>query len=71
MFPFHCLAHITPRSEEDFKRKKNKHLAKIHSWVQEHGGSTIIPYSGVFEQTLMDMGTDEEREKCDISVHFL
>eukprot|EP00281_Chroomonas_sp_CCMP1168_P033013 CAMPEP_0206240152 /NCGR_PEP_ID=MMETSP0047_2-20121206/15783_1 /ASSEMBLY_ACC=CAM_ASM_000192 /TAXON_ID=195065 /ORGANISM="Chroomonas mesostigmatica_cf, Strain CCMP1168" /LENGTH=400 /DNA_ID=CAMNT_0053664909 /DNA_START=6 /DNA_END=1208 /DNA_ORIENTATION=+ len=49
-------------SEEDFKRKKNKWLAKIHAWVQEHGGGTIIPYSGVFEQALMDMGSDEERE---------
>uniref|UniRef100_A0A6U4L6P2 Obg-like ATPase 1 n=1 Tax=Hemiselmis andersenii TaxID=464988 RepID=A0A6U4L6P2_HEMAN len=51
-------------SEDDFKRKKNKWLAKIHAWVQEHGGATIIPYSGAFEQRLRDLESDAEREQC-------
>ena len=36
-------------SEKDYVRRKNKWLVKVHQWVQEHGGGTIIPFSGVLE----------------------
>mmetsp|Transcript_1889 Transcript_1889/g.2084 ORF Transcript_1889/g.2084 Transcript_1889/m.2084 type:complete len:400 (-) Transcript_1889:244-1443(-) len=49
-------------SEKDFKRKKNKWLVKIHQWVQAHGGGVMIPFSGAFEQTLLDLPDDEARE---------
>ncbi len=39
-------------SEEDYKRKKNKWLAKIHAWVTAHGGGPMIPYSGSLEAKL-------------------
>ncbi len=46
-------------SEEDYKRKKNKWLAKIAQWVKDHGGGPVIPYSGVLEAKLMEMPDDE------------
>jgi obg-like ATPase 1 len=42
-------------SSQDYIRKKNKWLAPIQKWVQEHGGGPIIPYSIEFEQTVMAM----------------
>ncbi len=32
--------------------------------VQEHGGETIIPFSGVLEQKLVDMPEDEAAVYC-------
>lgn len=51
-------------SEEDYKRKKNKWLAKIHQWVQEHGGKDcpLIPYSGAFESRMVDLGPEKAEE---------
>ena len=46
-------------SEKDYVRRKNKWLVKVHQWVQEHGGGTIIPFSGALEQKLVDMPEDE------------
>jgi len=57
------VVYLINLSEKDYKRKKNKWLAKIHAWVQEHGGGTMIPFSGALEQKLMDMGSDAEREE--------
>lgn len=34
---------------QDYIRKKNKWLVKIHEWVQANGGDPIIPFSGAFE----------------------
>ncbi|KAG0522871.1 hypothetical protein BDA96_07G075100 [Sorghum bicolor] len=51
-------------SEKDFQRKKNKFLPKIHAWVQEHGGETILPFSCAFEQKLVDMPEDEAAKYC-------
>lgn len=51
-------------SENDFKRKKNKWLAKIKDWVDKHDpGALIIPFSAAFELKLAEMETDDERKK--------
>lgn len=43
-------------SEKDYIRKKNKWLIKIKEWVDKNDpGSTIIPFSGAFENKLADM----------------
>ncbi|XP_054256885.1 obg-like ATPase 1 [Macrosteles quadrilineatus] len=43
-------------SEKDYIRKKNKWLVKIKEWVDKNDpGSTMIPFSGVFENKLADM----------------
>lgn len=40
----------------DYKRKKNKFLKPIFDWVQANApGSSIIPYCGEFENSLVDM----------------
>jgi obg-like ATPase 1 len=47
-------------SEEDYKKKKNRYLPKIHAWVNNQaGGGTMIPYSGALESKLQDMPADE------------
>lgn len=49
-------------SEKDFIRKKNKWLLKIKEWVDKHDpGALIIPFSGKFEQNLVEFETDAER----------
>jgi obg-like ATPase 1 len=45
--PMVYLVNIT---KNDYINKKNKWLAKIVKWVNEHGGGKIIPYSVAFEQ---------------------
>lgn len=43
-------------SEKDYIRKKNKWLIKIKEWVDKNDpGSTIVPFSGVFENNLADV----------------
>ncbi|KAI8849210.1 P-loop containing nucleoside triphosphate hydrolase protein [Chytridium lagenaria] len=44
-------------------RKKNKWLPKIKAWIDEHHpGDVLIPYSGVVEQRLAELETQEEKE---------
>jgi len=52
------VVYLLNLSENDYKRKKNKHLVKIHEWVQSHGGGPMIPYSGSLEAKLQDLGDD-------------
>ena len=47
-------------SSQDYIRKKNKWLAGINKWVQEHGGGSIIPYSIEFEQTIFNMDPESK-----------
>ncbi|KAH7427405.1 hypothetical protein KP509_10G043200 [Ceratopteris richardii] len=58
------VVYLVNMTEKDYQRKKNKWLAKIHSWVQEHGGEPIIPFSGVLEKNLADMPPDEAAVYC-------
>ncbi|KAK4386441.1 LRR receptor-like serine/threonine-protein kinase GHR1 [Sesamum angolense] len=48
------VVYLVNMNEKDYQRKKNKFLPKIHAWVQEHGGETIIPFSCVLERNLAD-----------------
>ena len=51
-------------SERDYIRKKNKWLAKIKAWVDEHEhNGMIIPYSADFEYSLALLPDDEARAK--------
>lgn len=50
-------------SEKDYIRRKNKWLPKIKEFVDQNENiPVIIPFSGAFEQKLVDMGSDEERK---------
>lgn len=56
------MIYLANLSEKDFIRKKNKWLPKIKEYVDKHDpGAMIIPISSSFEQTLMELGSDEER----------
>jgi len=57
------MIYLVNLSKEDFCRKKNKWLPKIHAWIKEHGGGAMIPFSVAFEQELFDIGDDAEAVK--------
>ena len=58
------MIYLVNLSEKDFIRKKNKFLPKIKEYVDKNDpGATIIPFSGAFEQNLMEMETEDERKK--------
>ena len=38
---------------------QNKHLPRILEWVAARGSDPIIPFSGAYENELLDMPTDE------------
>ncbi|CAK9827189.1 Obg-like ATPase 1 [Anthophora retusa] len=57
------VIYLINMSKQDYIRKKNKWLGKIKEWVDKNDpGAVIIPFSGVFENTLIDMD-DAERAK--------
>merc|ERR1712032_1034863 len=58
------MIYLVNLSEKDFLRKKNKWLPKIKEYIDKNDpGATVIPFSGTFEQKLMDFETDDET-KC-------
>ncbi|KAJ9558192.1 hypothetical protein OSB04_012806 [Centaurea solstitialis] len=59
------VVYLVNMNEKDYQRKKNKFLSKIHSWVQEHGGEPIIPFSCALERNLSDMPQDEAEKYCE------
>ncbi|KAK1369092.1 hypothetical protein POM88_035184 [Heracleum sosnowskyi] len=59
------VVYLVNMNERDYQRKKNKFLPKIHAWVQEHGGGTMIPFSCVLERNLADMPADEAAKYCE------
>jgi obg-like ATPase 1 len=60
------IVYLVNLSKKDFIRKKNKWLVKIHTWIKEHGGGVMIPFSVEFEQELWDV-----REDVDATKEFL
>lgn len=59
------VVYLVNMNEKDYQRKKNKFLPKIHAWVQDHGGETMIPFSCVLESNLADMPADEAAKYCE------
>eukprot|EP00899_Mesostigma_viride_P022407 jgi/Mesvir1/3350/Mv06738-RA.1 len=59
------VVYLINLGEEDYKRKKNKWLAKIAHWIKEHHPEDpIIPFSGVLETKLADMTEEEAAKYC-------
>ncbi|KAJ8676489.1 hypothetical protein QAD02_012276, partial [Eretmocerus hayati] len=57
------VIYLVNLSEKDFIRKKNKWLIKIKEWVDKNDpGAMLIPFSGVYENKLIDMD-EAERAK--------
>ncbi|GBF92492.1 obg-like ATPase [Raphidocelis subcapitata] len=57
------VVYLVNMSVKDYQRKKNKHLPKIFEWVKEHGGDPIIPFSGAFENSWVELEDDAEAQK--------
>ncbi|XP_066263762.1 obg-like ATPase 1 isoform X2 [Branchiostoma lanceolatum] len=58
------MIYLINLSEKDYIRKKNKWLVKMKQWIDEHDkGARAIPFSAAFELKMLEMETDEEREK--------
>lgn len=56
------VIYLVNLAEKDYIKKKNKWLIKIKEWVDKNDpGAVIIPFSGVFENRLLEM-SDEERK---------
>lgn len=58
------IVYLVNMSMGDFQRKKNKWLAKIHSWVQEHGGGVMIPFSVEWEQKHWELREDPDGRRA-------
>ena len=58
------IVYLVNLSKKDFIRKKNKWLVKIHTWIKEHGGGVMIPFSVEFEQDLWDVREDVDATKA-------
>ncbi|CAH1722178.1 obg-like ATPase 1 [Aphis gossypii] len=57
------VIYLVNLSEKDYIRKKNKWLIKIKEWVDKNDpGAIIIPFSGVFENKIIEM-EEPERKK--------
>ncbi len=54
------IVYLLNMSPEDYKRKSNKHLAKIVDWVKKHGESPIVPYSALYESEVQTAENKEE-----------
>ncbi|KAG2446746.1 hypothetical protein HYH02_008307 [Chlamydomonas schloesseri] len=58
------VVYLVNLSAADFMRKKNKWLAKIHAWIQEHGGGVLIPFSVEWESKLWSLRDDPDGKKA-------
>ncbi|KAG2435278.1 hypothetical protein HXX76_007355 [Chlamydomonas incerta] len=58
------VVYLVNLSAADFMRKKNKWLAKIHAWIQEHGGGVLIPFSVEWEGKLWSLRDDPDGKKA-------
>ncbi len=54
------VVYLLNMSTEDYKRKANKHLAKIVDWVKKHGESPVVPYSALYEEMVQKAPNKEE-----------
>nr|XP_006825853.1 PREDICTED: obg-like ATPase 1-like [Saccoglossus kowalevskii] len=57
------MIYLINLSEKDFLRKKNKWLVKIKEWIDANDpGAIAIPFSGIYEYSILDKDTNEEKE---------
>lgn len=53
------VIYLLNMSQSQFKRKNAKGLKDAYTWIQEHGGGTIIPFSVEHEQALLEAKGDD------------
>ncbi|KAL6761534.1 P-loop containing nucleoside triphosphate hydrolase protein [Haematococcus lacustris] len=54
------VVYLVNLSKQDYIRKKNKFLKPIFDWVSAHGNEPLIPFSGIYENQLVDLPDDEK-----------
>jgi len=60
------VIYLVNLSEKDYIRKKNKWLIKIKEWIDKNDpGAIIIPFSGVFENKIIEMEEPERQKYMD------
>lgn len=62
------VVYLVNISEAEYKKKKNKHLAKILKWIQENVNGPMIPFSAAFESRVVEeckTDQDARKEFCD------
>jgi len=59
------VVYIVNMSEKDYFKKGSKWLIKIKQWVDTHGGEPMVPFCGVFETKLLELGDDGARKYCE------
>jgi len=58
------IVYLVNMSEKDYIRKKNKWLAKIKAWIDEHAtGFSIVPFCAEMEQNAASLPDDAAREE--------
>jgi len=55
------VVYLLNMSEKGYKTKKSKWLSKVFTWIQEHGGGTIIPFSVDYEEQLFQARDNPEQ----------
>ncbi|KAH8831220.1 P-loop containing nucleoside triphosphate hydrolase protein [Flagelloscypha sp. PMI_526] len=59
------VTYLVNLSEKDYARKKNKWLAKIKGWIDEHNtGDPLIPFSVSLEERLALIDDPKEKEEA-------
>mmetsp|Transcript_6750 Transcript_6750/g.18084 ORF Transcript_6750/g.18084 Transcript_6750/m.18084 type:complete len:392 (+) Transcript_6750:62-1237(+) len=58
------VVYLVNLSKDNYLKKKGKWLKPLFEWVQAHGNEPIIPFSGAYENELIDL-PDDETEKVE------
>ena len=54
------VVYLLNMSPEDYKKKTNKHLAKIVDWAKKHGEAPLVPYSAIYEAEVQKAENKDE-----------
>lgn len=57
------MIYLVNISAKDMKRGGNKHFVQIKTWVKEHGGGVVIPFSIELEEQMKEMKANGEEPK--------
>jgi len=63
------IIYLVNMSAADFANKKNKWLPKIHAWVKEHGGGSMIPLSVDWEANYFKAKDDKDAQAAFVDAH--
>lgn len=56
------VVYLVNMSESNFLKQKNKFFKVICEWVEKNNKGTVLPYSAEFEQKMLTMNEEEQKE---------